>query len=262
MVVAEIEAFFSRSVAPTRRVAIGDLTLPSEGGSDAAAMLLGGLVARSSQALSSDDRNDLGRLLTDVELGRRIPQPRLRHRFQTDRIGLRRSSNRLVQDRGGFYHLDLDHEHGTPAQQALTAVYALRTLSGPGRTAAFEALRRAIYWQGGLGADLIGFLRVGSAASLYGPAANVGDPHSWARGVLGLLDTEPPYSRSVVKRSFREQLLVAHPDHGAEEEGAAERIRELDSARRILLSHVSDSGIDMPSPPGDVPSGADQAKPA
>ena len=59
MVVAEFEAFFSRPVAPTRRIALGRFTLPDRGvgnaATAAASMLLGGVLADSAGNLDDDE---------------------------------------------------------------------------------------------------------------------------------------------------------------------------------------------------------------
>ena len=235
MVVAELEVFLSRPYAPTRRIALGDLRLPPDDPGEAAGILLGGVVASGASALDEDDRHDLLRLLADLEHSRRVPQPRLRHRFQVDRVGLQRGSHRLVQDRGGFFHLDLEHHKGSPAQRCLTAVYAVRSLARPARHKAAEGLRRGIHWEGDLGAELIGYLRMGAPARRLGAAAGAVDPLAWAMDVLQMstADGRPP--RPEVQRAFRTALRLAHPDHGADEDAAADRIAELDAARRILL---------------------------
>lgn len=235
MVVAEVEAFFSRPVAPTRRIALGDLRLPEANEADAAGLLLGGIAASVAGELDEDVRKDLLRLLVDVEHGRRIPQPRLRHRFQQDRVGLKGCTHRLIEDRGGFLHLDLDHGGGTAAQQSLAAVYSVRALRPSVRHAAAATVRRGIGWRGELGPELIGYLRMGATARRLGAAAGASDPTTWALQVLDLstADGRPP--RPAVQRAFRTALLGAHPDHGASDDVAAERIAELNAARRILL---------------------------
>jgi hypothetical protein len=235
VVIAELEGWFSRAVAPTRRVAVGELRLPADGAGEAAALLLGGLCARFGRNLDEDDLVELQRLIRDVELDRRIPQPRLRHRFQQDRIGLQRCTHRLVQDRGGWYHLDLDHHGGTPEQQVLAAVYAARSLRGPARRLAVDGLSRGLEWRGDLGPELLGHLRLGGPAGQLGPAAGYADPVAWAIAVLGLSNLEGRPSRTQVRNAFRLRLRAVHPDHGALSEGAAERISEIDAARRILL---------------------------
>ncbi|MGI9576798.1 MAG: hypothetical protein ACR2OH_01205 [Microthrixaceae bacterium] len=235
MIVAEMEAFYSRPVAPTRRVAVGELLLPDDGAEDAAAMLLGGVIAAFGRRLDEDDIAELTRLVTDVALGRRIPQPRLRHRFQADRIGLKRSATMLVEDADGFYELVLDHTNGTSAQHALAAVYSMAQLGHANRKPVATAMRRGLEWVGEVGPELLGTLRPGASGRHLGPAASASDPVSWALGVLGLsaLDGRPP--RTEVRQAFRDALRSAHPDHGASERFAATRIAELDTARRILL---------------------------
>ena len=64
-------------------------------------ILLGGIVAAYIGELDPDLFDDLDRLTRQLEAGHRIPQPRLRHRFQTDRVGLQRSVHRLVGTRRG-----------------------------------------------------------------------------------------------------------------------------------------------------------------
>jgi DnaJ-class molecular chaperone len=56
----------------------------------------------------------------------------------------------------------------------------------------------------------------------------------WARQVLGFGPESDPDPAEVVRR-FRSLLRESHPDHGAESEGAGQRILELTEARRILL---------------------------
>lgn len=235
MIVAEMEAFYSRPVAPTRRVAVGELLLPDAEGEDAAAMLLGGVIAAFGRRLDEDDVAELGRLISDVEVGRRIPQPRLRHRFQTDRIGLKRSATMLVEDTGGFYELVLDRSNGTSAQHALAAVYSMRQLEYARRKAVAAAMRGGLEWIGDVGPELLGTLRPGVSGRNLGPAATASDPVSWALGVLGLSALDGRPARPEVRQAFRDALRSAHPDHGASEQAAATRIAELDTARRILL---------------------------
>jgi curved DNA-binding protein CbpA len=55
--------------------------------------------------------------------------------------------------------------------------------------------------------------------------------------VLGLhagMDVE----RDDVQSRFRRLVRLAHPDHGAEHERAAERLAELAEARELLLAHA------------------------
>jgi curved DNA-binding protein CbpA len=52
--------------------------------------------------------------------------------------------------------------------------------------------------------------------------------------------------RDDVQRRFRRLIRLAHPDHGAESRGAAERMAELAEARELLLS-VIDTGAEEAS---------------
>ena len=74
-VVADFEAFFSRPVAPTRRIAVGELRFPRAAtGRDesarvaAASMLLGGVVASFAPGLDEDDTSELHRLIDTLHL--------------------------------------------------------------------------------------------------------------------------------------------------------------------------------------------------
>jgi len=44
--------------------------------------------------------------------------------------------------------------------------------------------------------------------------------------------------REDVQSRFRRLVRLAHPDHGAEHERAAERLAELAEARELLLAYV------------------------
>ena len=46
-------------------------------------------------------------------------------------------------------------------------------------------------------------------------------------------------ARDDVQRRFRRLVRLAHPDHGAVNAGAAERIAELTDAREVLLGFAS-----------------------
>lgn len=234
---AELEIFHSRAIAPTRRVALGDCTLPVEPPPGFGGILLGGVVAGFIGGVDPDSLPDLMRLTVQLEEGHRIPQPRLRNRLQTDRVGLLRSRFRLV---GQGEDLQFDFEDRcTPAQAVLGAVYAAGRLDPPARHVVMSTVRRATRWSGLVGPDLI--------ASLVGlghtPAALSAyqDPVAWALATLGFAsrrdggDDGVP-DRGQVQRRFRRLLRDAHPDHGGEADDAAQRIADLSEARRILLA--------------------------
>ncbi|HEV7719653.1 MAG TPA: hypothetical protein VGO60_00125 [Iamia sp.] len=232
MVLAELELFQSRPIAPTRRVALGSCLLPVSPAPGFGGILLGAVAAAFVGQVDADLHGDLERLTHQLELGRTIPQPRLRHRYQTDHVGLTRRIHRLTGD-GERLHLDLDLSEGTsPGPQVLAVVYAAGRLPIESRGPVMRVVRRGLRWRGSIDDKIIAAVS-GQGAGLVTAAARYADPEAWALTILGLAGPLP--ERRDVQRRFRELLRVAHPDHGGGE-GAAERIAELTEARRILLA--------------------------
>ena len=230
MILAEIEIRHSRAIAPTRRVALGELYLPTDPPPGFGGLLLAGIVGSLASTLDDDVRDELDRLLWDLEHRNRVAQPRLRHRFQTDVVGLDRSRHRLVGV-GEAIDLELD-DHGAPLPQVLGAVYAAAKLSLTVRGSVFRLLRRATRWEGEPGERLIRYLTGDEAAMRSWQ--DLGD-ESWALEVLGFApDSEPP--RGEILARFRSLVRDAHPDHGAESDGAGTRIHQLTEAKRVLLA--------------------------
>jgi hypothetical protein len=232
MLLVEIETFLSRPIAPTRRVALGASELPTDPAPGFGGILLGGVAARFGPDLPEDFHDEVLHLMDELEHGRRIAQPRLRHRLQQDRVGLQRCVHRLVGS-GEELRFEFDHDKGTAAQHVLCAAYAAGAVTPGVRGTVMDAVRKGFRWRGDVDARLIGHLSGhGGAASL----GAVADPVGWALGLLELRGgaTSVP-SRREIQRAFREQLRAAHPDHGAADAGAADRIAELSEARRILL---------------------------
>ncbi len=233
VILAEFEVWHSRPVAPTRRVALGASSLPMEGIPGHGALLLAGVVAAHVSVLEDDDRADLLRLMGDLAGGRRVAQPRMRHRFQTDRIGLTRANHQLVSAGG---HLAFRfHPDASPVPQVLAAAYRAGRMVPELRRSVFTLLASAVAWRGGPSRDLLAWLT--GAESNGGISATVADPWSWALDVLGVDGARP--SRREIQKRFRSLLRQAHPDGGADSEGAARRISELAEARRILLMGLS-----------------------
>lgn len=231
VIVAELEVFHSRPIAPTRRVALGYRNLPVSPAPGFGGVLLGGIVAAHMPALDPELFDDLNRLTVQLEAGVRIPQPRLRHRLQTDRIGLQRSVHRMVAV-GERLVFELD-DKGSPAHHVLAAVYAAGKLPVGVRTVVMEAIRRGMRWSGGVDSTLIAHL-AGVPRHYEWSIDAYRDPVGWALRVLDLGEEDRP-GRRAVQRRFRELVRLAHPDHGATSAGAAERLAELAEARRILL---------------------------
>ena len=235
MLLAELEVRHSRPYSPTRRVALGQLWLPTDPSPGHGGLLLAGIVAAGVSALDDDDQLDrVDTLLGDLEQGKRIVQPRILYRFQADTHGLDRSQHRLVGhgphgDEG--MELDIDG-HGAVLPQILGAIYAAGQLSYAVRGDVFRLLRRATRWTGGIDERLLAFLTGDEAGSFR--RRGVPNDERWALRILGFdPGTEP--ARSEIQQQFRNLLRDAHPDHGAEQEGAGQRIQDLTEARRILL---------------------------
>lgn len=241
MILAELEVFHSRPVAPTRRVALGHLDLPTDPAPGFGGLLLGAVVAAHVPDLAPELFDDLHRLTVQLEHGQSIPQPRLRHRLQADRIGLLRSVHRLVGD-GEDLRFELDRgDRASPAQHILAAVYAAGLLPYGPRTPVMEVVRKAMRWAGPIDNTLVAYLS-GLARDHTWSAQAHRDPVSWALGVMGLAAVgngssgHRPPGKQTVQRRFRELLRQAHPDHGGDAAAAASRIAELSEARRVLLA--------------------------
>jgi hypothetical protein len=215
------------------------MNLPADPPPGFGGILLGGIVANNIAEIDPDLVPDLMRLTTELEEGRRVPQPRLRYRYQEDKIGLQPSRHRLL-GHGEELSFDFDDDNGLPAQQVLGAVYAAGRLDRSVRSAVMQVVRRAVRWEGDIDGELIATLAgVGRGRPLSAFAFE--NPVSWAIGVLGL---DPAVRgkgnggrvpRGEVQRKFREELMSAHPDHGGSSDDAAQRIAELTEARRVLL---------------------------
>ena len=237
MLLAEIEIRHSRAVAPTRRVALGPYWLPTEPSPGYGGILLGGIVAAHLADSGEELREEFMGLLDDLEAGRRIAQPRLRHRFQVDVVGLDRSRHKLVGKAGSESLVDLRFElqgDGRPVPQILGAAYAAGRLHPDAQPRVFAAMRKAAVWRDGPSPRLARFLTdLTDVAPTWWRRFSTDE--RWALEVLGFGPDEEQPGREDVQQRFRTLLRESHPDHGAEHEGAGKRILELTEARRILL---------------------------
>ena len=229
MLLAELEVRHSRPIAPTRRVALGRLWLPTDPAPGFGGVLLAGIVAAGVADFDEDTCYELDRLVDDLDAGRRISQPRLRHRFQTDVVGLDRSCHQLV-GAGEAVELELDM-HGSPLPQVLGAVYAAGQLSLRSRSNVFRLVRRAARWRGPVGERLVTYLTGDEAA--YKAWRAPADDQRWALETLGFVSGDEPEGDDVLRR-FRQLVRSAHPDAGGSAEGAGQRISDLTEAKRIL----------------------------
>jgi hypothetical protein len=234
MLLAELEVFHNRPFSPTRRIAHGRRNLPLDPPPGYGPVLLGAIAAVAGEDLDADDREKLRQLMARIEAGRRVPQPQVRHRFQSDTHGLARTWAGLRSDGDGF-ELDVDGP-GTPLQLTIAAVYAAAQLTDDTvRHRTLEVIRRGLVWRGPIGADT--FVHLVGDGDLRWESTTWADPRHWALDVLGL-DGDHPTGKAgdkEVQRRFRQLLREAHPDHGAEIDAAAGRIADLTEARKILL---------------------------
>jgi len=232
MLLAELEVRHSRPYAPTRRIALGRLWLPTDPAPGAGGILLAGIVAAGVSALDDDDEtlDRVDDLLDDLVHGRRVVQPRALYRFQSDTHGLDRSAHRLLGE-GDVLSLDVDG-HGAVLPQILGAIYAAGQLSYSVRSDVFRLLRRATRWTGGIDQRLIEFLTGDEAGSFR--RRGLPNDERWALEILGFEPGSEP-SRGEIQKRFRTLVRDAHPDHGAQAAGAGERIQDLGEARRLLL---------------------------
>ena len=158
----------------------------------------------------------------------------MRHRLQADRVGLRPCSHRLLTS-DGTLDFDFAVDKGTPAQHALSAIYAAGTVPRTARPAVMdvgpegtpvERHDRTVADRPPQRPDLVVRAVVRGDRRPGGMGARCPRPRD---GKADAIDAKQ------VQRAFRSQLRDAHPDHGANDDGAAQRIAELTEARRILL---------------------------
>jgi hypothetical protein len=259
VLLAELNIRHTRRHMPTRRVAVDDGYLPTSGPAFGG-VLIGAVVAECVPGLDEEQLEALGRL---VRLARRgqvtVPRIALRYRLQRDTHGLDLSRHRITSaavERGSVQPvLELDL-HGAPAPQVIGALMAAARLAESGRTVAFRFVDAALARPGVLPEGLevrrrfqglpgMRPPRPGTAAIAGSPGDGLGEwvgvpsDRRWAMEVLGL-HAGHAIERGDVQRRFRRLVRLAHPDHGAESAGAAERMAELAEARELLLALVED----------------------
>lgn len=228
VLLAELEIWHTRPAVPTRRVALGHMVLPVDPAPGFGGLLLGAIVAEHLYGVDDELVPDVHRLITEVETGSRIVQPRLRHRFQVDRHGMAKSHHTML---GNGDDLAFDFRaQGTDLAQVLGAIYAVERLAPEHRRRIAPVLQKAARWRGPIGPALVAYLAGSQTLALEALA----DPRKWAMGILGFdLDARPPSKRDVVAR-FREQMRNVHPDHGGDSVDAAKAMSDLAEARRVL----------------------------
>ncbi|HLM18166.1 MAG TPA: J domain-containing protein [Acidimicrobiia bacterium] len=266
MLLAELNIRHTRRHMPTRRIAVDDGYLPTSGPAFGGA-LIGAVLAECVPGLDEEQIDALARL---VDVARRgtltVPRIALRYRLQRDTHGLDLSRHRITSaavEAGSLRPvLELDL-HGPPAPQVIGALMAGSQLPPSGRSVAFRFVDAALARPGVLPEGLEVRRRYqglpgmrppgpGTTTSVGGRGrpddewSGVPSERRWAMEVLGL-QVGHAIERDDVQRRFRRLIRVAHPDHGGESLGAAERMAELSEARELLLSMVVVSDDDRPS---------------
>ena len=228
MLLAELEVWHTRPLAPTRRVALGNLVLPVDPAPGFGGLLLGAVVAGHVGGVDDDLVPDVHRLISQIERDERVVQPRLRHRFQVDRHGLALSTHRLIGD-GEEITFDF-HTIGSPMAQVLGAIYAVERLGPDSRHVIAPVLHKAMRWSGAVGPALIAHLAGTNSTAL----STLADPRAWALDVLGFPPGTPTPSKKDVTAQFRLKMRRVHPDHGGDQAVASTAVFELAEARKIL----------------------------
>ena len=229
-VLAEVEFFHSRPITPTRRLSLGGLNLPIDPTPGLGGILLGAIVAAHAGNVHEDLIPDVHRLISQIEQGERIVQPRLRHRFQADRHGLARSVHRMIGENDSI-RFEFS-EGGTPLQHVLGAVYVLERLDPSIRKKLAPLLLKAMKWRGPLNQTFVAYLAGSNASTI----AAMADPRAWALEMLGFPPGTVKPSKREIQVRFRESLLDVHPDHGGDSRTASANINDLSEARRVLLN--------------------------
>ena len=216
-------------------MALGSRNLPVDPAPGAGGVLLAGIIAHNAPKVAPELREDLVYVLETLAAGQKVVQPRVRHRFQTDRVGLTVSSQRLVAE-GSSLSFEFDDESARPVQLALGSLYAAASLPVAAKDPVFEAMMSSLVWARPVDNSFISWLMDGQSVDLTDLQA-WNDPVAWALEILEIErngQDDPP--KRVIQRKFRTLLREAHPDHGGMSEEAASRIAELTEARRILLA--------------------------
>jgi hypothetical protein len=230
VLLAELEVWHSRPGTPTRRISLGNLILPVDPAPGFGGLLIGAVVAAHFRDVDEDLEADVHRLIDQIDKGERVVQPRLRHRYQVDRHGLGVSRHQLVgEDDNLSFNFDAN---GSGLIQVLGAIYAVERLEMVARRALVPVLRKAIRWRAPVGPSFIEYL-AGSAVSTLSAMA---DPRAWSLEVLGFPLGTGKVTKKEVMKQYREQLRIAHPDHGGDDAMASKAIIDLGEARRILLA--------------------------
>ncbi len=259
MLLAELNIRHTRRHMPTRRVAIDDGYLPTSGPAFGG-VLLGAVVSENVPGLDEEQFDALNRLVDTARRGLTVPRIALRYRLQSDTHGLDLSRHRVlaadVERASTRPVLELDL-HGPAAPQVIGAIMAAAELPPSGRSVAFRFIDAAVAKPGMMPEGLeirrqyegLPGARPPAPGESGGATGNrrnawqgVPSERRWAMEVLGL-HPGLAIQRDDVQQRFRRLVRLAHPDHGAGNAGAAERIAELAEARELLLAVIASGRV-------------------
>jgi hypothetical protein len=255
VILAELNIRHTRRHMPTRRVALDASYLPMNGSAYGAA-LLSAVVAENIEGLDDEQRELLPRFMKAALDGFHVPRIGLRYRLQTDVHGLDLSRHRLLEE-SGVLVVELD-VHGAAQPQVIGSIMAASAMGQTTRRKALRAIDAAIAQPGvipepflvrrllhGVPAERPPLAASGPVGPINGVVlpdaakwAGIPSERRWAMEVLGL-GAEMKVERTDIQKRFRRLLRTAHPDHGGESVGAAERIAELTEARELLLAGLA-----------------------
>ena len=134
---------------PTRRVALGDVYLPTAGLAFGAS-LLAAVVSEHLLELDEDQQELVPKLLRDARKGLTVPRIAMRYRLQTDTHGLDRSRHRIVDETFGGDRrrviLELD-KHSRPDPQLIGAIMAIATMPPGAREIGLRAIENPCHFR-------------------------------------------------------------------------------------------------------------------
>ncbi len=239
MIVAELEVYHSRPIAPTRRVGLGHTHLPVGPGPGLGGVLLAGVVAHAVVHIGAEDREALFKVCELIGAQMRVNQPSARHRYQDDLIGLTMSKQVLLSDNGMFSY-EFEDDTASPVQLALGALYAVERVEPKDRSLVIEAIRYAMVWEGDIDTQFISSVLSEHKLSSeqLDRLGSWSDPVAWAIDRLLIDVPASQLSKRIVQSAFRSLIREAHPDHGGVETLASERVKDLMDAKDILLAKL------------------------
>ena len=266
MLLAELNIRHTRRHMPTRRVAVDHGYLPTSGAAFGG-VLIGAVVAECVPGLDEEQTDALARLV-DVAKRGSSPCPASRSATACSATPTASTCRVTASPAPRSSRIAAARPRARPARpagaQVIGALMAASQLPASGRSVAFRFVDAALARPGVLPEGLEVRRRYHGLPGMRppGPAppprsgrgradgprrlGGVPSERRWAMEVLGL-QAGHAIERDDVQRRFRRLVRLAHPDHGGESVGAAERMAELSEAREVLLSVITDDDADSAS---------------